>query len=146
MKLNAIPTEVVEKFRTLADRFTPPPAARASRLLTLKGEIAALRSKGASYRTIAELLHQCGIKVSDTCVFRFCRRNLSQASPLSPKPSHSKAPKRNPSQAPDAAKPAAKRDASVILSPRASSDSSQPSPQKPGPRIAQIQFASPNDP
>ena len=40
---------------------------RASRLLTLKDDIAALRKRGISYRAIGELLTQNGIPASDTC-------------------------------------------------------------------------------
>src|SRR5580698_7242979 len=51
---------------------------RASRLLAVKEDIAALRKKGASFRTIGELLTQNGIAASDTCVMRFCQRELGE--------------------------------------------------------------------
>jgi hypothetical protein len=47
-------------------------------LLALKEDIAALRKRGVSYRAISELLTQCGITASDTCVINFCHRILKE--------------------------------------------------------------------
>ena len=71
-----IPDDALKRFRDAASKFARHAAPRASRLLSLKDDIAALRDKGASFRTISELLTQNGIAASDTCVMRFCRREL----------------------------------------------------------------------
>ena len=50
--------------------------SRASRLLALKDDIAALRKRGVSYRAISELLTQNGITASDTCVMQLLSPRL----------------------------------------------------------------------
>lgn len=78
MKLITIPDEALKRFRDAATQFTRDVSPRASRLLAVKDDIAALRKKGASFRTIGELLTQNGIAASDTCVMRFCHSQLGE--------------------------------------------------------------------
>src|SRR5271170_5815638 len=73
-----IPEDALKRFRDAAIKFTRDASPRASRLLAVKDDIAALRKKGASFRTIGELLTQNGIAASDTCVMRFCQRELGE--------------------------------------------------------------------
>jgi hypothetical protein len=78
MNRNAIPPEALDRFRAAASQYTHTAKSRASRLLTLKDDIAALRKRGISYRAIGELLTQSGIPASDTCVTNFCHRVLKE--------------------------------------------------------------------
>ena len=71
MNKNAISPEALNRFRAAASQYTHTAKSRASRLLTLKDDIAALRKRGISYRAIGELLTQNGIPASDTCVTNF---------------------------------------------------------------------------
>lgn len=74
----AISLEALDRFRAAASQYTHTAKSRASRLLTLKDDIAALRKRGISYRAIGELLTQSGIPASDTCVTNFCHRILKE--------------------------------------------------------------------
>lgn len=74
----AISPDALTRFRNAAAQFAGNVVPRASRLLTLKDDIAALRKRGVSYRIISELLTQNGIPASDTCVMRFCHRTLKE--------------------------------------------------------------------
>jgi hypothetical protein len=73
-----ISLEALDRFRAAASQYTHTAKSRASRLLTLKDDIVALRKRGISYRAIAELLTQSGIPASDTCVTNFCHRVLKE--------------------------------------------------------------------
>ncbi|HZI31816.1 MAG TPA: hypothetical protein VFF11_05715, partial [Candidatus Binatia bacterium] len=78
MNKTAIPPEALNRFRSAASQYTRAAKSRASRLLTLKEDIAALRKRGISYRAIGEMLTQSGIPASDTCVTNFCHRVLKE--------------------------------------------------------------------
>ena len=93
MKLITIPDEALKRFRDAATQFTRDASPRASRLLAVKDDIAALRKKGASFRTIGELLTQNGIAASDTCVMRFCHSQLGEKPTRNAKRKSSAAPK-----------------------------------------------------
>src|SRR5689334_11878787 len=79
MKDITIPPDALTRFRAAASEFARSAKSRASRLQVVRDDIAALRAKGASFRTISELLGRCGIRASDTCVMRFCQRVLGEA-------------------------------------------------------------------
>jgi hypothetical protein len=81
MKLDAIPPDALDRFRHAAALLTQNANARASRLLTLKEDIATLRSHGISYRSISDLLTQNGIPTSDVSVMKFCHRFLNEKRP-----------------------------------------------------------------
>ena len=146
----AIPAEALDRFRAAASQFARGTASRASRLLSVKDDIAALRKKGASYRTISELLTQSGIAASDTCVMRFCQRVLGEK--------RSRGVERKPPAAPRAAsatnihtapKPPLNETAQAAflddLLSAAPSMSSPPAKTEGGPRIARIEFAKPEE-
>jgi hypothetical protein len=78
MNKPAILPDALNRFRHAASQYALTTKSRASRLLALKEDIAALRKRGVSYRAISELLTQCGIKASDTCVINFCHRTLKE--------------------------------------------------------------------
>ena len=78
MNKSAIPTDALNRFRHAASQYARTAKSRASRLLALKEDIGALRKRGVSYRAISELLTQCGITASDTCVMNFCHRILME--------------------------------------------------------------------
>jgi hypothetical protein len=145
-----ISTEALDRFRAVASQFARGTASRASRLLSVKDDIAALRKKGASYRTISELLTQSGIAASDTCVMRFCHRVLEEKRERSRPRKASAAPRATsntangvaPKTALDETAQAALLDDLLRAAPPSS-----PAPPKTddGPRIARIQFANPDD-
>jgi hypothetical protein len=78
MNKTVIPADALNRFRHAASQFAGSVAPRASRLLILKDDIAALRQRGISYRAISELLGQSGIGATPSCVMRFCRRVLKE--------------------------------------------------------------------
>ena len=146
----AIPADALDRFRAAASQFARGTASRASRLLSVKDDIAALRKKGASYRTIGELLTQSGIAASDTCVMRFCQRVLGEK--------RVRGAERKPPAAPRAAsatnshtasKPALNEAAQAAflddLLSAATSLSPPPVKTEGGPRIARIEFAKPEE-
>src|SRR5580692_3936420 len=93
MNLLTIPDDALKRFRDAATNFTRDASPRASRLLAVKDDIATLRKKGASFRTIGELLTQNGITASDTCVMRFCHSQLGEKQTRSAKRKSSAASK-----------------------------------------------------
>jgi hypothetical protein len=78
MNKAAILPDALNRFRHAASQYAPTTKSRASRLLALKEDIAALRKRGVSYNAISELLTQSGINASATCVINFCRRILKE--------------------------------------------------------------------
>jgi hypothetical protein len=81
MNLDAIPPDALDRFRHAAALLTQNANLRASRLLTLKEDIAMLRRHGVSYRSISDLLTQNGIPTSDVSVMKFCHRFLNERCP-----------------------------------------------------------------
>jgi hypothetical protein len=81
MNLDAIPPDALNRFRHAAALLTQNANLRASRLLTLKEDIASLRRHGVSYRSISDLLTQNGIPTSDVSVMKFCHRFLNGKRP-----------------------------------------------------------------
>lgn len=145
-----IPDAALMRFRDAATKFTRDASPRASRLLAVKNDIAALRKKGASFRTISELLTQNGIAASDTCVMRFCQRELGEKATRSAKRKSSAASKSTPAAKSHAAPsvPLSKDAQAVLLdgllSAVPANVSSQPASEG-GPRIARIEFAKPGE-
>ena len=81
MNLDAIPPDALDRFRHAAALLTQNVNMGASRLLTLKEDIDALRRHGVSYRSISDLLTQNGIPTSDVSVMKFCHRFLNEKRP-----------------------------------------------------------------
>jgi hypothetical protein len=64
MNKPAILPDALNRFRHAASQYALTAKSRASRLLALKEDIAALRKRGVSYRAISELLTQSGISAA----------------------------------------------------------------------------------
>ena len=145
-----IPEDALKRFRDAATRFTRDASSRASRLLAVKDDIAALRKKGASFRTIGELLTQNGIAASDTCVMRFCQRELGEKPVRNPKRKPISASKSASAANDQAAPPAPLTKAAQavlldnLLSAVPANVSSKPTDEG-GTRIARIEFAKPGE-
>jgi hypothetical protein len=95
MNKPAILPDALNRFRHAASQYSPTAKSRASRLLALKEDIAALRKRGVSYHAISDLLTQCGISASATCVINFCRRILKERR-RKPSATHRALPVANP--------------------------------------------------
>lgn len=145
-----IPEDALERFRDAATKFTRDASPRASRLLAVKDDIATLRKKGASFRTIGELLTQNGIAASDTCVMRFCQRELGEKPTRNAKRKSTAVPKPASGANGQAAPPAPMSRAAQavlldnLLSAVPANVSSKPAGEG-GPRIACIEFAKPGE-
>lgn len=145
-----IPDAALMRFRDAATKFTRDASPRASRLLAVKDDIAALRKKGASFRTIGELLTQNGIAASDTCVMRFCQGELGEKPTRSAKRKSSAAPKPAPVANVNARPPVpiTKAAQAVFLDNLLTAVPAHLSPKpnaEGGPRIARIEFAKPGE-
>lgn len=150
MKPIIIPDDALKRFRTAATQFRRDASPRASRLLAVKDDIAALRNKGASFRTIGELLTQNGIPASDTCVMRFCHSQLGEKPRREDKRKSPAAPKSAPDAKSTAAISALMSEAAqaVLLDNLFSAIPPNRAPKPPtegGPRIAKIEFARPGE-
>lgn len=150
MKSITIPDDARERFRNAATKFSRDATPRASRLLSVKDDIAALRKKGASFRTIGELLTQNGIAASDTCVMRFCHSQLGEKPVRGVKRKPVAAPKSAPAVNGHATSSATMTEASQVglLDDLLSAVPAHLSPKpvgEGGPRIARIEFAKPGE-
>lgn len=150
MKPVTITDDALKRFRNAATQFTRDAAPRASRLLSVKDDIAALRKKGASFRTIGELLTQNGIAASDTCVMRFCHSQLGEKPMRNGKRKSSATLKPAPVANAKTALPAPLSELAqaVLLDNLFSAVPPNLSPKSPpegGPRIARIEFAKPGE-
>jgi hypothetical protein len=150
MKPVIIPDDALKRFRDAATQFTRDASPRASRLLSVKDDIVALRKKGASFRTIGELLTQNGIAASDTCVMRFCHSQLGEkpvrGGKRKPSAASKPAPTANGNTAPRA--PMSEAAQAVLLDNLLSAVPSSLAPKltgENGPRIAKIEFAKPGE-
>jgi hypothetical protein len=59
--------------------YVPRHPTKFQKLLLLKDSIAELRSKGASYAAIADILRNINVPVASDTVFRFCHEILGEA-------------------------------------------------------------------
>jgi hypothetical protein len=147
--------DALARFRAAASAFAQRAKSRDSRLEAIRDDIAALRAKGASYRTISELLTRCGIRASDTCVIHFCRTRLGEA-PTRGNSANLRTSSRKKRVATAPGSPNANGAGLPVTIPNESAQialledllSYQPEPSaKPcsqsGPRIAKIEFANP---
>lgn len=64
-----------------ADSYTTPPPQSHTVLMPIRESLATLRSKGASYRTIAQILRNVDIEVSLDTLSRFCREHVEEPPP-----------------------------------------------------------------
>jgi hypothetical protein len=58
--------------------YVPRHPTKFRKLLPVKGSIAELRSKGASYAAIADILRNVNVPVASDTVFRFCHEVLGE--------------------------------------------------------------------
>ena len=58
--------------------YTPKHPTKFQKLLPMKDSIAELRSKGASYATIADILRNVNVPVACDTIFRFCHEVLCE--------------------------------------------------------------------
>ena len=159
MKDITIQPDALTRFRAAASEFARSAKSRASRLQAVSEDIAALRAKGASFRTISELLGRCGIRASDTCVMRFCHRVLGET-PVRARKSKHRAASRLPTNVPSNAAETANGHVTPSTTPTVSEAaqvallddllSYQPlagdkAAAQGGPRIAKIKFANPGE-
>lgn len=159
MKDITIPPDALARFRAAASDFSQNAKGRASRLEAVRDDIAALRAKRASFRTISELLGRCGIRASDTCVMRFCQRVLGEE-PVRARKKKTRVAARVVERAPqniaEAANGHTTSSATVVASEAAQvallddllsyqpGEDKAAAPQS-GPRIAKIKFANPSE-
>jgi hypothetical protein len=149
MKLDAIPPDALDRFRHAAALLTQNANLRASRLLILKEEIATLRKRGVSYRSISDLLTQNGIPTSDVSVMKFCHRFLDE------KRSRKSSANRRPAHR---ANRASSSKAAPVTPAKATQPPAPAMPQKPapvpagtsaftsrGPRIAKVELLPPGE-
>lgn len=160
MKRIEISSEALARFRAAASEFAHQAKPHGSRLLSVREDIAALRAKGASFRTISRLLTRSGISASDTSVLQFCQRVLGENPARGSKAKLRAAPAKNPravgpatSHAAPAPTPAARPQPSEAAQVALLDDllSFRPEqlakpPTQGGPRIAKIEFANPEKP
>jgi hypothetical protein len=149
MNVSAIPLDALNRFRQAASQYARPTKSRASRLLSLKEDIAALRKRGVSYVAISELLTQCGISASGTCVRRFCLRVLKERrrKPITTKraasnPKPPAAPETKPDQPPKTTAPAAPTTTGDTFLFPTNPAVNAPTKSR-GPRIAKIELINP---
>jgi hypothetical protein len=64
-----------------ADSYTAPPPQSHTLLMPIRESLATLRHKGASYRTIAQILRNVDIEVSLDTLSRFCREYVEEPPP-----------------------------------------------------------------
>lgn len=65
----------------VAAKYTPACPPKYEALMPFAESIATLRRKGASYRTITDILHTVRVSVSLDTVARFCREKVEQRQP-----------------------------------------------------------------
>jgi hypothetical protein len=144
MNRTVIPPDALNRFRQAASQFAGSVAPRASRLLTLKDDIAALRQRGVSYRAISELLEQSGIGASASCVMRFCRRALKERRLRKPSVAQRVARK----SAPEAAAKTALSSAPIAsnhFAPSAPVPTGSAPAKTRGPHIAKVELLNPDE-
>lgn len=157
MKEITIPTDALARFRAAASEFTGNAKRRASRLEAVRDDIAAMRARGASFRTISDMLLRCGIHASDTCVMRFCQHELGEQPVRAARSKPRTATHKNSAAAPKAT-PVVPGNAALSTTVSEAAqvallddllncpplDATKPSASG-GPRIAKIKYANPNE-
>ena len=84
------------RLATAIREYTPKHPRKFQKLLPMKDGIAELRSKGASYATVADILRNINVPVVADTVFRFCHEVLGE--PMIRRRKRRKAQVRVPSQ------------------------------------------------
>ncbi len=84
--MNSERDQLIELFDAKVQSFEATAGRRFHALLPFKAGIVRLREKGASSRTIADLLKQLGVTVSHNTIARFCRELAAVAEPSESRP------------------------------------------------------------
>jgi hypothetical protein len=149
MNLDAIPPDALDRFRRAAALLTQNANLRASRLLTLKEDIATLRQHGVSYRSISDLLTQNGIPTSDVSVMKFCHRFLNEKRPRKSSANRrptNRANRASSSKAPAVAPPKATRPSAPATTSKPTTMPAETSAfTSRGPRIAKVEQLPPGE-
>jgi len=140
----AISQEALNRFRNASSEYKHTAKSRASRLLTLKDDIAALRKRGISYRAISELLTQSGIRASDTCVTNFCHRVLKEKFARKASATRRASPRSNRPASPKATPVAPDKTTASPLAPATAEKAQTPFVSR-GPRIAKVELLPPGE-
>ena len=98
MKTDSVTDLVAARFAQAIRDYTPRHPTKFQKLLPLKDSIAELRSKGASYAAIADILRNIDVPVASDTVFRFCHEVLNE--PMTRRHKRRKVPPRLPAQRP----------------------------------------------
>ena len=78
MKSDSASDSQTSRFESAIRDYAPKPSRKFQKLLPLKAGIAELRKRRASYKTIADILHNLGVLVACDTVFRFCHEILGE--------------------------------------------------------------------
>lgn len=120
-----------------ADSYTAPPPQSHTVLMPIRESLATLRRKGASYRTIAQILRNVDIEVSLDTLSRFCREHVEEPPPRKDKrrPAIRGASGQPDETTPPAHPAPAEPDSPAPAQPSKETETSPP-PRGKGPRIA----------
>ena len=120
-----------------ADSYTAPPRQSHTVLMPIRESLATLRRKGASYRTIAQILRNVDIEVSLDTLSRFCREHVEEPPPQKDKrrPAN-RAASGQPDESTPPAHPAPTEPDSPPPAPPSKEADTPPPPRGKGPRIA----------
>lgn len=120
-----------------ADSYTAPPPQSHTVLMPIRESLATLRRKGASYRTIAQILRNVDIEVSLDTLSRFCREHVEEPPPQKDKrrPAN-RAASGQPDESTPPAHPAPTEPESPPPAPPSKEADTPPPPRGKGPRIA----------
>lgn len=120
-----------------ADAYTAPPPQSHTVLMPIRESLATLRRKGASYRTITQILRNVDIEVSLDTLSRFCREHVEEPPPRKDKRRPAiRAASGQPDETTPPAQPAlAEPDSPAPAKPTKEADTPPP-PRGKGPRIA----------
>ena len=83
MKTDSAADLVAARWAQAIRDYAPRHPTKFQKLLPMKVGIAELRSKGASYAAIADMLRNVNVPVASDTVFRFCHEVLGE--PMTPK-------------------------------------------------------------
>ena len=96
MKTDSATDLVVARLAQAIRDYVPRHPTKFRKLLPMKGSIAELRSKGASYAAIAGILRNVNVPVASDTVFRFCHEILGE--PITRRRKRRKMPARVPTK------------------------------------------------
>jgi hypothetical protein len=96
MKTDSVTDLAAARLAQAIRGYVPRHPTKFRKLLPMKGSIAELRSKGASYAAIAGILQNINVPVANDTVFRFCHEILGE--PMTRRRKRRKMPARVPTK------------------------------------------------